>query len=777
MVMKKLIVKLFRDMKQSVVQCIALVLVIAVGAFFYAGLSSYSQKQREYTEAYFATYNLSDLSVYYDRIAAEDVAQLAKVDGVERIEARYTKDALQYFDGYTAAFTIHSLPPENQINRPMIIGGRLPYQADEIIIDSHYAEEHLYRVGDSIRLNTNGREVAFEISGLIENVEYVKKNATQDHRAYAIAYVPQEAIPKIADSLYYNELLIDAKEGHDVDLIAQTMEAQSADLSYLGQTSKERSFGYAQIQQTIYNNGMMSKVIPLILFLISAIILFLTMSRTIDAQRGQIGIMKALGIKNSWIMFHYMGYALLVSLIGSLVGCIIALYVFIPLVTASSAKSYSLPGITFSLSPWLILPPLLFSSIFGLLSVYWSGRTILNERAAYIMRPKPPRNMKNLLIERIPGMWKRISFSHKIILRNLFLNKKKAMASSIGTMVSMVLLIIAVGTQASLLKIANQIEDVYTYDLRVDYKMGTALEGIDLPSGIQSQHFISTLPVELVSGNNRENATMVVMDKENNLIKLFDQADQPIAMGDHGVIVPKSYADHYNIVEGDFIQLRFTQPERRNQSVTMEVAQITNQFNHPSFYITPAYLESFQIDNRPTSMLIKANSDMELASIRDFFEQDQRVNSLTDKARIQESARYILNQNQFMFVMFIISAVVLSLGAVYTISSINIHERNRELATLKVLGYPIGKINSLIFKENIILTGLAAVVAVPLGMYCFTIVINALSSTHQQIPDQINVTGLLISILLAFLLTMLSNLLLRRNIANIHMTESLKSVE
>ncbi|MGR6541940.1 ABC transporter permease [Paenibacillus tundrae] len=775
--MKKLVVKLFRDMKQSIVQCIALVLVIAVGAFFYAGLSSYSQKQREYTEDYFATYHLSDLNVYYDRVAVEDVAQFAKVDGVERIEARYTTDALQYFDGYTAAFTIHSLPSDNQINRPMIIEGRLPSLPAEIMVDSHYAEEHSYQLGDSIRLSTNGREVAFEISGLIENVEYVKKNATQDHKTYAIAYVAQEAIPKIAGSLYYNELLIDTKEGYDVDFIAKTMEAQSVYLSYLGQTSKERSFGYAQIQQTIYNNGMMSKVIPLILFLISAIILFLTMSRTIDSQRNQIGIMKALGIKNSWIMFHYMEYALLVSIIGSLVGCIVALYVFIPLVTASSAKSYSLPGITFALSPWSVLPPLLFSSSFGLLSVYWSGRTILNERAAHAMRPKPPRNMKNLLIERIPGMWKRISFSHKIILRNLFLNKKKAVASSIGTMVSMVLLIIAVGTQASLLKIANQIEDVYTYDLRVDYKIGTALEAIDLPSDIQSHHFISTLPVELVEANNRENATIVVMEKENNLIQLFDQADRPIAMGDHGVIVPKSYADHYNIVEGDFIQLRFTQPERRNQSVTMEVAQITNQYNHPSFYITPTYLESFRVDYHPTSMLIKANNDTELAGIRQFFEQDQRVNSLTDKQEIQESARYILNQNQFMFVMFIISAVILSLGAVYTISSINIHERNRELATLKVLGYPIGKINRLIFKENIILTGLAAVIAVPLGMYCFTIVINALSSTHQQIPDQLNVTGLLISILLAFLLTMLSNLLLRRNIANIHMTESLKSVE
>lgn len=777
--MTKLAVKLLRDVKQSVVQCTALALVVAVGAFFYAGLNSYSTEQRAYIEDYFTQHNRSDLNVVYDHISKEDAARLSQVEGIERIEARYTTDATQDVEGDKTSLKIHSIPADNQINTPKIIEGRIPQHKNEIIVDSHYAQAHHYQVGETLHLVANERELAFTISGLVENVEYVKKNATQDHTTYGFAYIPEEAIAEASGTgrLYYNELLVDASEGYDVDQLGQVIEEQSKNLSYLDQLSKERSFGYAQIHQTIYNNSMMSKVIPLVLFLISAIILFLTMSRTIDSQRHQIGIMKALGVKDRNIMLHYMGYPLLISIIGSVMGCVIAATVFIPLVTTSSARSYALPGISYSLSFFSLIPPMVISALFGLLSVYFSGRSILRERAAQAMRPKPPRTMKKLFIERFPGLWSRMSYSHKLILRNLFLNKRKALASSIGIIASTVLLITALGTQAALQNIANQIEKVHTYDFKVDYKADSSAETLQLPAGIKHHYFLSTLPVELVKGNERENATLIATEKENFLIHFYDEHGNEIFLEDHGVLVPKSYADRYNIAEGDTIQLKFTEPKYRNQTVDMQVLKISDQYNNPSFYITPAYLDSLNISYSPTSLLVQGDHVSNLAGIRSFFEQDQQVESITDKTDLKESAEYIIKQNRFMFIMFIISAVLLSFGAVYTISSINIYERQRELATLKVLGYPKHKINGLIFVENGILTAFAVIIAMPVGIYFYAIVVKALSSTHQQIPDQLNPSVMLISVLFAFMLTALCNLLLRAKVTKINMIESLKSIE
>ncbi|MFC7677588.1 ABC transporter permease [Paenibacillus sp. GCM10028914] len=773
----KLLMKLFRDMKQSIGQFIAFVLVIAVGAFFYTGLVTYSDNLSAYSKAYFKEHNLSDLNVYYSQMSVEDVTRLSQIDGIRKIEGRYTLEAKQAAEDVKATIKIHSIPDNNEINTPKMIEGSIPTHKNEILVDSHYAEEHQYHVGDVFSLRVDDKDMTFTISGLIENVEYAKKNETQDHKAYGFAYIAEEAISDIADGFYYNELMIDAVDGYDVNKIGQSIEEQTRSLPYLNQISKERSFNYAQITQTIHNNKLMSMVIPLVLFLIEAVILFLTMSRIIDSQRNQVGIMKALGVNNRSIMLHYMGYPVLAGIIGSILGYDIAAFVFIPMVTTSLGNSYSLPDITFSLSLFSIIPPILFSSAFGILSCYLSGRAILKERAAQAMRPKPPKKMKKIFIERIPGIWRQLPYSYKIILRNIFLNKQKAIASSVGVVVSTVLLITAFGTQTALLKVANQTEEVYGYDLRVDYAQGTSSDKVQLPSGITDHYELSTFPVEFIKGDNQENATLVVTEQNNNLIHFFDDNDQQISLANNGVLVPKSYADKYHITEGDTIELKFTAPEMNNTSVEMKVLDISTQYSNPSFYSTAEYIQSFGIEFDPTSLLVKTGSSSDLVSTRSFFEQDQRVEAIADRNDLRELAEYMLKQNNFVFIMFIICAVTLSFGAIYTISSINIYERSRELATLKVLGYQKNRINRLIFSENLILTAFAVIVALPISGYVYGIVVKALSSSHQQIPDQLNMIVMLISVVLAFLLTVLSSMLLRRKVERVDMIGALKGVE
>ncbi|QQZ64311.1 ABC transporter permease [Paenibacillus sonchi] len=774
----KLLFKLLRDIKQSAGQFLSFVLVVAVGAFFYTGLAALSNNLGTYTEAYFKEYNLSDLNIYYSQLTQKEIAELSKVEGIRKLEGRYTFDATESFDGYRAALKIHSIPENNEINRLAMTKGSLPSTKDGIVLDSSYAKEHHYSVGDKIIIRVNNKELALIISGLGENVEHAKKNETQDHKNYGIAYVGEEAIPEIAGSFFFNELLVDAKEGYDTGQIGKSLEAQSKGLPYLGQESKERSFSYSRLMATLHNNRLMSKVIPLVLFLIEAIILFLAMSRIIDSQRNQIGIMKALGIKNNSIMLHYMGYPVLIGIVGALLGYVISVAVFVPLISVSNARSYSLPGIQFALSIDLILPPVIVSSLFGMLACYLSGRNLLKERAAQAMRPKPSKSMKAIFIERIPGLWSRIPFDYKLILRNIFLNKKKVLASSVGVMVSTVLLITAFGTQASLQKVAGQFEQVYTYDLKVDFKSGETLDEITLPAGVKSHHVLSAMPIELKNENQTtEKASLLVTEKDNNLIHFYDEKDNPLYLDHNGVLVPKSYADHYGIAKGDTVQIAFTGSGMDNKVVEMKVLNISTQYSSPSFYITPEYLTSFGLRYKPTSLLVETDPSADQAGIRSYFEQDHRVDAIYDKADLRKEARYILQQNSFVFIMFIICSVILSFGAIYTISSIIIYERNRELATLKVLGYYKNKINRLIFFENIMITTLAVLAALPVCGYVYKMVVEALSSTHQQIPDQLNILIVLVSALVAFALTLLANLPLRHKVNRINMIESLKGLE
>lgn len=777
MVMGKLRVKLWRDLKQSAGQFMAFALVIAVGAFFYAGLVTLSDHLSAYTKQYFEKHNISDLNVYYSQISKQEAAALSGIPGVKKIEGRYSTQATEVFDSYKAILNIHSIPADNTINTPAVLEGSVPSKQGEVLLDSHYAQEHNYRTGDEMTIRANNQDLKFTIVGLGENVEHAKKNEIQDHKNHGFAYVAEASVPEMAGGDFYNEILVDAEGSYDVDQLARIIEEKSRNLPYVSQLSKERTFSYSQLNATIHNNRLMSKVIPLVLFLIEAIILFLTMSRMIDSQRNQVGIMKALGVKNRSIMLHYMGFPVIVGIVGSILGYAVAAFVFVPMVKASNANSYSLPGIEFSLSPFSIVPPIVISSVFGMISCYLSGRKIVKERAAQVLRPKPPKTMKKIVIERIPGLWSRLPYSQKLILRNIFLNKQKALASSIGVAVSTILLITAFGTQMSLQKVADQIGEVYTYDLKIDYKTGADVQTVQLPSGIKSSYDLSILPVSFMKDNRAEKADLIVTGGENSLIHFFDSNDKRVLLENSGLLVPKSYADKYHISEGDQIQLAFTAPELRDQTVTMKVLAITNQYSNPSFFVTPDYLESFGMKVSPSALMVATDNTAELPAIRSFFEQDPQVESITDQPDLRKSAEYIMKQNSFIFVMFIICAVILSFGAIYTISSINIYERNRELATLKVLGYPKNKINRLIFSENIAVTAFAVMLALPASGYVFGNIVQALSSSHQQIPDRLPAVVVLISVMLAFLLTATSSLLLRRKVAGINMIESLKSVE
>lgn len=219
----KLVIKLFRDIKQSAGPFFAFVLIIAVGAFFYAGLTTLSDTLSAYTKAYFQEHNIADLHVYYSQISKQELSGLSEIEGIHKLEGRYTFDATQSFADYKASLKVHSIPPNNEINTPAIIEGRIPSKKGEILVDSHYANEHHYRVGDEIHLRANDKHVKFTISGLCENVEYAKKNAIQDHKTYGVAYISEESIPEIAGGFFYNEILIDAKDGSDMNQVGKSI--------------------------------------------------------------------------------------------------------------------------------------------------------------------------------------------------------------------------------------------------------------------------------------------------------------------------------------------------------------------------------------------------------------------------------------------------------------------------------------------------------------------------------------------------------------------------
>ena len=783
--MKKLLLKTLRDIKQSKGQFIAIILIIAVGAFFSTGLLTLSTGLKTYTEQYYKENNLSDLYVYYSQISDSDISSLEKIKGINKIEKRITFEGKQKFDDLTTDLKIHSIPKNNKINRSTIIEGSVPTNKNEIMIDSRYAKEHNFNVNDQITINVNNADYKFIISGLCENVEhaYNIKDASlvvPDHKIYGVAYISDESISELFGDTIYNELMIDIDNSYDSEAIGETIEENSKDSNYLYYLTKERTISYSNTASTIASNGSMSIILPLVLFMVASVIIYLTLSRIVDSQRNQIGVMKALGVKNSKIILHYINYSIFVGILGSIIGSILGFVLFTQIGNSQFDAIYSFPYFKLSINVLFAIPTIVLSIVLGIIAAYFSCKKVLKENAAQAMRPKPPKNSKPILLERFPSIWTRLSYGNKLILRNIFLTKQRALFTSCGLIVCVVLLIVAFGYILSMTSLVGKVDTLNKYDLRLDYKTPLVDNSLDLPNFIEDHYLVSELAVQFINSDNTSNkvdTTLLVTEKDNKLIKIHDINSNEISLDDTGVIISRTFANKYKISEGDKIDLSFISPNLKDKSLTANVSKISEQYINDVIYCTPKYLESFDIDFLPSTILVDINDSKSLDDAITTFKENDSIIKVSSISDLKDTITASMEQSYPAMITFIFSAVILAAAAIYTISSINIFDRTRELATLKVLGYQKNKINNLIFRENIMIAIFSAIVALPLGYLGFSALSQALSAADQLAPNKLNIASVIFAITLTLVVTVISNLLLRKKVKKIDMIESLKSIE
>ena len=783
--MKKLLLKTLRDIKQSKGQFIAIILIIAVGAFFSTGLLTLSTGLKTYTEQYYKENNLSDLYVYYSQISDSDISSLEKIKGINKIEKRITFEGKQKFDDLTTDLKIHSIPKNNKINRSTIIEGSVPTNKNEIMIDSRYAKEHNFNVNDQITINVNNADYKFIISGLCENVEhaYNIKDASlvvPDHKIYGVAYISDESISELFGDTIYNELMIDIDNSYDSEAIGETIEENSKDSNYLYYLTKERTISYSNTASTIASNGSMSIILPLVLFMVASVIIYLTLSRIVDSQRNQIGVMKALGVKNSKIILHYINYSIFVGILGSIIGSILGFVLFTQIGNSQFESVYSFPDCKLSINILFAIPTIVLSITLGIIAAYFSCKKVLKENAAQAMRPKPPKNSKPILLERFPSIWTRLSYGNKLILRNIFLTKQRALFTSCGLIVCVVLLIVAFGYILSMTSLVGKVDTLNKYDLRLDYKTPLVDNSLDLPNFIEDHYLVSELAVQFINSDNTSNkvdTTLLVTEKDNKLIKIHDINSNEISLDDTGVIISRTFANKYKISEGDKIDLSFISPNLKDKSLTANVSKISEQYINDVIYCTPKYLESFDIDFLPSTILVDINDSKSLDDAITTFKENDSIIKVSSISDLKDTITASMEQSYPAMITFIFSAVILAAAAIYTISSINIFDRTRELATLKVLGYQKNKINNLIFRENIMIAIFSAIVALPLGYLGFSALSQALSAADQLAPNKLNIASIIFAITLTLVVTVISNLLLRKKVKKIDMIESLKSIE
>ena len=553
-------------------------------------------------------------------------------------------------------------------------------------------------------------------------------------------------------------------------------------------------YSYRDYGQCADQMDSIATVFPIFFFFVASLVCLTTMTRMVDEQRGTIGTFKALGYSKSAIALKYICYALIASILGGIVGCIIGLNIFPRVIYSSWNIVYELPAIQFASHNALIL--IAISSLSGIttLAAFAACSKELAEEPSMLMRPKAPKKGKKILLERLTFIWKRMKFTQKVTARNIFRYKKRFVMTLIGIAGCTALLLAGFGIKDSISGlIDNQYKQIQKYNVTITYP-----DNID-----ENQHSVvmndinhddrftdimevraSTTKVNSVSVQDTDNEDISVnfiainnLDDYNQFLTFRSRTSHELyELKDDGVIISEKLSNDLNVKAGDSIYIENSTGVRK----LVKISHVMETYVNHYVFISDAYYEKIfeekVVNNEILGVLSSSSSEIENKLGNDYLNKDG-ISSITFfTGSINKFDKMIQSLDLVTYVL-IISAAMLAFVVLYNLTNVNISERMREIATIKVLGFYDKEVASYVYRENIIITILGALAGLGLGVILHRFIMKTVELDAVMFGTEIKLSSFVISFVMTLIFSLLVNLAMYKKLTNIQMVESLKSVE
>ena len=544
---------------------------------------------------------------------------------------------------------------------------------------------------------------------------------------------------------------------------------------------REDDTGFSSFIDSINSMNNIATLFPIIFYLVAILISSTSMSRMVEEERGDIGTLKALGYSNLRIINKYIAYSLLSTVLGGIIGMFIGFILIPTVVWENYSIIYYLPE---------FYPKLRFS--YGILGtviavICITGSTVhsaykeLKDEPSSLMRPKAPKMGKKVILEKIPFIWKRLNFSSKTTVRNVFRYKKRALMTIIGISGCTALILAGFGLRDSIKDIAEyQYGRVFEYDLVVslnkeDEELVNLVKNSDIVESVSLTDSLSgSISAE---GIKRDTSIIVVENTEDfkNIANLRDiDSGNIIDLSNEGVLISDKLASLLEIEKGENITLT----DSDNNEFEYKVLGIVENYIGHYVYINKDLYESKENDFNINTLFIKykeGNNDNE--AFEEMLLDDNSVTSITVVENSLEHVRDLLKSLDLVVMILIVSSALLAFVVLYNLANVNISERVREIATLKVLGFYDKEVDNYINRESIILTCIGIVIGLIAGVFLTGFVISTCETENMRFARNILVHSYIYSILITSVFSIIVNFATHFVLKKINMVESLKSIE
>ena len=757
---------MLRDFKDHKAQFLSIFLMALIGVFAFTGISGEAVGLVEVSSSYYEDTNLADGWVYGEEIDDDVFSDIKSMEEIKDAQREMVVDTVANYSS-DPEITLHIVEGKQNISKFYLFKGKDfdPNDEEGIWIDKRFADGRNLDIGDKITLKFDGNKVSKTVRGIMYSPEYVyyiqEGSLLPDFSQVGFAYMPSKG----ADfDIVYNTIALDGYDDLDEKDFKSALEEKLGQKAYVQYVDRDNNVGIKTLQDEISQHQMFSGIFPAIFVLVSLLTLVTTMSRVISAQRMQIGTLKAMGYSNKSIVLHYLSYGFVLSLTGSVIGLIIGPLTIPYLFYPTMSSTYSLPrwGPSWDISFFIVAGLMVVSSV---LISYISVKGISDENPAETIRPKAPKLVSSGLIERTK-IWKRFSFNERWNYRDAKRNKTRAIMSVFGVFACALLVMSAFGMVDSI----NDVEDwqynqIYNFNSKLILEENITDSQLDHILDETGGEGIREEAIELKYKGIKRTGTLTVMN-DSEYYKVTDANRNYIHLDPDGIAISDKMAEVLGLKVGDKVRWHVAGNPKWIDS------EITETYSIPfgqGLIMSPEVFDEIGGDdyNYSTNVVLtkeKVNKNY------------TGVSSITTMDDIRSGWSIMTEPMDMMVSVLTTFAIVLAVVVLYNLGLLSFTEIQRELATLKVLGFNSKSLRRLLLTQNLWFSTIGFILAIP-GAYILMGIMMGSTGDEYCFPINIYLWNFVVSFLITFGLSVLVNLAFSRKIKKVNMVESLKSNE
>ena len=816
----KLLKHIFMKIKDNYKRFLSLICMAFLGVGFYVGIQSSSPDMLKTLDNFYDENNVYDISVISNvGLTEDDLLKLSKIKNVELAINIQEKDS--YLEIEENNYVVKLIEYNSQMNNVYIKEGRLPKNNNEVSVDNALLENNNLKLGDNITIDGKKYSIVGNVisplyfsaerpnsnlgSGKVDYYIYVY-NGSLDLEAYSNIYITVKGAKKhLTNSDSYKKLINNVKK--DIDLIKDKQQDIRYDELYSDIIETSEMYGisideskfikpkwyiYDRLDNTSYkelinasdNLKKIGNIFPIIFFAISVLVSLISMMRMIEEDRVENGTLKSLGYNSFHITLKYVIYSLLATTIGSSVGAIFGSYMIPNVIWNIYKKIFFIPKFIYllksdynALGLWICILCICGTSIIVCIKN-------LREVPANLMRPKAPKSGKKILLERINFIWKKLKFSDKITIRNIFRYKSRVITTILGIAGCTSLILAGFGLKDSIKDVIDfQFNNIIKYDKML--MTNESINQIDIEKEllnddkVENYTNVNTQNIKVLFNDEQHEVTMITPDDFKSIsksISLIDLKTNNIIdnISDNSCIISEKTAKLLDIDVGDKISLL----DNDNNKYDIKVSYIIKNYINQYLYINKNTYNNLFNNYKINSILISLKEeDKNSKEFDKKYISNGYALTIVDIDDIKSSMSDMLSSIDSIVAILIIAAAYLAFVVLYNLSNINISERKREIATLKVLGFYPSEVDKYINRETVLLTILGIGIGLLFGSYLSHFIISTCEPDYIMFDRHVYTLSYFYSLFITVIFTIIVTIVTHFNLKKINMVTSLKNVE